>query len=222
VADYSRYYRVYAVDLLGEVGKSAPNRPAWDSPAYAEWLEDVLNGLHVETAILVGISQGAWTALKFAVYQPERVGKLVLITPGGILPDRMSFLFRALFYSFTGRWGIRQMNRLLYADQPVPEGVEDITALIMKHFKSRIGVLPLFSDAELGRLTMPILLLGGAKDALRDNPKIAARLRGFVPDLTVSIVSGGGHALLNTSAAIMAFLGNEEKCEPAEAMTANG
>jgi pimeloyl-ACP methyl ester carboxylesterase len=45
VGDYSRHFRVYAVDLPGEAGKSAPNRPAWDRPAFAEWLEDVFDGL---------------------------------------------------------------------------------------------------------------------------------------------------------------------------------
>src|SRR5262247_945497 len=48
VGEYSRHYRVYAVDLLGEPGKSAPARPSWDSPAYAEWLGDVLDALKVE------------------------------------------------------------------------------------------------------------------------------------------------------------------------------
>ncbi|MBI1880768.1 MAG: alpha/beta hydrolase, partial [Chloroflexi bacterium] len=50
VVEYSRQYRVYAVDLLGEPGKSAPSRPAWASSAYAEWLEDVLDALKIEKA----------------------------------------------------------------------------------------------------------------------------------------------------------------------------
>lgn len=47
VRTYSQHYRVYAVDLLGEPGKSAPNRPSWAGSAYTEWLEDVLNGLTI-------------------------------------------------------------------------------------------------------------------------------------------------------------------------------
>jgi pimeloyl-ACP methyl ester carboxylesterase len=96
VAEYGRQYHVYAVDLLGEPGKSAPNRPPWDGPAYAEWLEDVLDSLKIERATLIGLSQGGWTALKFAVYKPERVEKLVLLSPGGIVPDRLSFILRAV------------------------------------------------------------------------------------------------------------------------------
>jgi pimeloyl-ACP methyl ester carboxylesterase len=48
IAEYSSYFRVYAVDLPGEPGKSAQNRPAWDGPGYTEWLEDVLDGLEVQ------------------------------------------------------------------------------------------------------------------------------------------------------------------------------
>jgi pimeloyl-ACP methyl ester carboxylesterase len=208
--DYSRDHRVYAVDLLGEAGKSAPNRPAWDSPAYAEWLDDVLNALKVEKASLVGISQGAWTALKYAVYCPERVDKLVLITPGGVVPDRMTFLLRMMVLSLLGRRGIRGIMKVLFGDQTVPDGVEEVTAVVMSNFKARVGILPIFSDEELKRLTMPTLLLGGSKDALRDLEKIAARMRSLVPYIAVTIIPGAGHALLNTPPHVMPFLASEQ------------
>jgi len=156
IVEYSRHYRVYAVDLLGEPGKSAPSRPAWDGPAYAEWLDDVLAALEVEKAALLGISQGGWTALKFAAYQPERVEQFII--------------------------------------------------LIMTNFRPRIGLLPLFSDEELRRLTMPVLLLVGARDALRDGDKIAARMQKLVPDLTATIIPGAGHALFGTTPQVMPFL----------------
>ncbi len=211
IADYSRYFRVYAVDLLGEAGKSAPNRPAWDSPAYAEWLEDVFTALRIEKAVLVGISQGGWTALKFAVSRPERVEKLVLMCPGGIIPDRVSFIFRAIGLSLLGEWGTKQLVRMLYGGEPIPEGVEEIIVQMTRNFNPRMGVLPIFSDEELRRLTMPTLLIGGTKDALRDIPKIAARLETFLPQLEVMIIPGAGHVLMNTMSRILAFLEVEEK-----------
>lgn len=210
VLEYSRDHRVYAVDLLGEAGKSAPNRPAWDSPAYAEWLDDVLNALKVEKACLVGISQGAWTALKYAVYCPERVDKLVLITPGGVVPDRMTFILRMMVLSLLGRRGVRGIIKVLFGDQTVPDGVEEITAVVMRNFKARVGILPIFSDEELKRLTMPTLLLGGSKDALRDLEKIAGRMRSLVPHVMVHIIPGAGHALLNTPPHVMPFLAPEQ------------
>lgn len=206
VGEYGRFYRVYAVDLPGEPGKSSPNRPPWDGPAFTEWLEDVFGAFALDTAALIGISQGSWTALKFATAHPEQVTKLALICPGGIVPDRLSFAVRAIPLSLLGKWGVRPMTRLMFGNQPVPDGVVAITALITRHFKPRLGVLPLFSDEELARLRMPTFLLGGAEDAMRDMEKIAARLAQFAPRLTVKIVPEAGHALLDTAGPILSFL----------------
>jgi pimeloyl-ACP methyl ester carboxylesterase len=158
VAAYSQQHRVYAVDLPGEPGKSAPNRPAWDSPAFAEWLEDVFDALEIKKGMLLGVSQGGWTSLKLATYQPERVEKLVLLCPGGVVPDRTSFYIRFLPLLLLGRWGVKRANRMLFGDQPVPEEADDYLTLTMTHFKPRTGVVPIFSDEEMRRLTMPAVI----------------------------------------------------------------
>jgi pimeloyl-ACP methyl ester carboxylesterase len=99
---------------------------------------------------------------------------------------------------------------MLYADQRVSEGVEAMTAVLLSNFRMRVGLLPIFSDEELQRLTMPTLLLGGTKDALRDIENIAARLRKFAPQLDVAILPGAGHAVVNTAGHILPFLSAEE------------
>lgn len=60
------------------------------------------------------------------------------------------------------------------------EEADDYLTLTMTQFKPRTGVVPVFSDEELRRLTMPVLLLSGIQDA----EKIAARMRELVPNLT--------------------------------------
>lgn len=207
VPTYEQQYRVYAVDLPGEAGKSAENRPSWEDESFTEWLEDVLAALHIEQVILAGISQGAWTSLKYTTAHPERVSKLVLMCPGGIIPDKGSFIARAVFYSLMGTAGMKRMIQLLYGSQPIPDGVEEITSIVTTHFKPRVGVLPIFSDEELARLTMPVALIGGNQDAMRDIQAIAGRLEQHLPDVTTTIIPGAGHALLNTSGTVMDFLG---------------
>jgi pimeloyl-ACP methyl ester carboxylesterase len=206
VTDYSRQYRVLAIDLPGEPGKSAPNRPSWEGPAYREWLEDVLNALEIEAVTIIGLSQGAWTALKFAVSKPERVTALVVLSPGGITPDKLSFVVRALPLLLLGRWGIKRLNRLVLGGQSVPAEVEDALILLMTHFKVRVGRLPIFSDLELRRLTMPVQLLMGARDPLRDAEKITARMKQLAPHLTATILPEAGHALVNARTYILPFL----------------
>jgi pimeloyl-ACP methyl ester carboxylesterase len=206
VAEYSRRYRVLALDLPGEPGKSAPHRPSWAGPAYAEWLADALDALKLDAVAIIGLSQGGWTALKFAVAAPERVCALALINPGGIVPDKLSFVVRALPLLLLGRWGIRCMNRMILAGQAVPAEIDEAMTVIMTHFKGRLGALPIFTDAELRRLTMPVQLLTGARDPLRNARTITARMQQLAPHLSATIVPEGGHALVNSRAYILPFL----------------
>lgn len=48
VAEYSKDYRVYAVDLPGEPGHSTDQRPNLTSSAFSDWMTDVLAGLSVK------------------------------------------------------------------------------------------------------------------------------------------------------------------------------
>lgn len=204
---YTQHFRVYAVDLPGEPGRSTQHRPDWEGLAFAEWLSDVYDALGIEgEASLVGISQGSWTALRFATTYPERVKKMALMCPGGIVPDRTDYFLRVMVYSLLGKWGMKRILRELYGQEPIPEGLEAVMAVVMKQFKSRMGVLPIFSDEELARLTMPVYLVGGSDDPMRDHEQISARLREHLPNLRVTIKPGGGHALVNTVEDIAAFL----------------
>src|SRR5689334_23140145 len=45
VRAFAAHFRVYAIDMIGEAGLSAPSRPPLTSEAYALWLDEVLAGL---------------------------------------------------------------------------------------------------------------------------------------------------------------------------------
>jgi len=204
--EYSSHFRVFAVDTPGDPGKSVQARPAWNSPAYAEWLEDVLNGLHLPEVNLLGISQGGWIALKYAVYQPERIKKLALLAPAGIVADKTSFIVRAVLYSLAGRQGAEAINRMVLGNQSVHEDAIKYMNLILTQFRSRVEIMPLFTDQELKRLIMPVLLIGGRLDAIRNAEKIQARLKLLVPSLQTVIYPDRGHALINLAADCLPFL----------------
>lgn len=206
VVAYSANYCVYAVDLPGEPGRSAQNRPPMDSPAYAEWLQDVLDGLGIGRAVLVGISRGGWMALKFAVTDPERVAALVLMCPAGIAKPHWKFLPRMIVYSMLGDWGLRRLTRALFGEQPIPPGTEDVLITITRNVRSPLDVPPIFTDEELARLNMPVLLLGGGRDVLVNMPETAARLAQVVPQTVVEIDPTAGHAIINTAGAVQRFL----------------
>jgi pimeloyl-ACP methyl ester carboxylesterase len=76
-------YTVFAPDLLGH-GESAKPRGDYSLGAYASGIRDLLIGLAADPATVVGHSLGGGIAMQLAYQFPERCGRLVLISSGGI------------------------------------------------------------------------------------------------------------------------------------------
>lgn len=207
VARISADHRVYAIDIIGEPGRSAESRPTMRIAGnYARWLGEVLDGLNAPAAAVVGNSLGGWVALDFATAFPERVKKLVLLAPAGIAPARVSFMLSALLLKPLGRHGLGRLNRMVFGDAPIAESVLDYMNLIARQFRHRTEPMHVFSDDELRRLTMPILYVGGNRDVLLDTRKSASRLRSLLPNAQTSILPGVHHALVDQSARVSEFL----------------
>ena len=99
-----RHFHIYAVDLIGEPGLSAPSRPPLDSDAYALWLDDVLRELSITRTSLVGVSFGGWLALGYASRRPEAVAKVVAICPAGVGRQKIGVLLKAPLLLMLGEW----------------------------------------------------------------------------------------------------------------------
>ncbi|NKY97980.1 alpha/beta fold hydrolase [Nocardiopsis alborubida] len=199
--------RVYAVDVIGEPGLSAPARPPLDSDAHARWLEEVMDGLGLVDASVVGMSLGGWLALDLATRRPDRVRRLGLLCPGGLGRQRTGRILAGTALRVLGPWGRRRSVQAmtgLSADETrsALESVERTFA----HFRPRTETLPRFSDRALARLSMPVLAIVGERDAMFDSGQSARRLRESVPHAAVSVLPGVGHAVLGQGPAITAFL----------------
>jgi pimeloyl-ACP methyl ester carboxylesterase len=86
-------HMVVAPDLLGH-GESAKPRGDYSLGAHASGIRDLLVGLNVKGATVVGHSLGGGIAMQFAYQFPERCERLVLVSSGG-LGDEVSPLLRA-------------------------------------------------------------------------------------------------------------------------------
>lgn len=206
IKEYSHNYRVYAVDIPGEPGKSDENRPSLSGSYYAKWLKDIFDYLSLEKANVVGISLGAWLAIKFSVSYPEKVSKLVLLCPSGVGNQKKSFIFKAAFYTLLGEKGIDKLYYKINGDQPIPEEMLKYQKLIGKSFNYRRETIPIFSDNELKLLTMPTVLFVGAKDIMLYSDESARRFGELLPHAEINIVADAGHSNVNDVKKIMAWL----------------
>jgi pimeloyl-ACP methyl ester carboxylesterase len=206
VASWSQHFRVYAVDVIGEPGLSAPSRPSLASDAYAAWLDDVLRGLAVNRASMVGVSLGGWLALDYATRRPERVDRLVVLAPGGIGRQKWGVVLVALLLRPFGRWGLRTTMQLALGDLPTDGEVVEYFMLIHRHFRPRRELLPRFSDDALRGLAVPVLVVVGDRDAMLDSHDTRRRLERIQSRASVRFLPDAGHALFGQTGAVLEYL----------------
>jgi len=91
-----RGVRVIAVDLRGFGLSDKPTRPGeYSLAAFCADLDAVLDELSLNSPALVGHSMGGGVALHYALTKPERVSRIALINPVGLVPLKMLVLGRA-------------------------------------------------------------------------------------------------------------------------------
>ena len=109
IADLSRNHRVYALDMMGQPSKSIPDQPIRNRGEMAEWLTSMLDALGISKTDLIGYSYGGFAALNYALHTPDRLRKLVLLTPiGCFVPLKTQFYIRGMLTRLPGRFWIEQ------------------------------------------------------------------------------------------------------------------
>lgn len=203
---YARSFRVYALDLPGEPGRSDERQLPFDTLDYVQWLADVFHHLQMDKAALVGASLGAWLAAKFAAHHQDKVSKLVLLCPAGVGSQNQEFKEIALALLSKGEGGVKELFRTINGDDTMPEIILNYQMLIGAHFNTRQEEIPLFSDEELMSLSMPSLLFVGEKDILLRSAETAQRYGSLVKQAQIVMLPEKGHSLTGLVDEIQEFL----------------
>lgn len=202
IAGLSRHFRTYAVDVIGQPGKSLTPEPLRDRYDYAQWLTGLLDALSIERTSIVGCSFGGFLALNQASLMPERINRVVLISPVGIFSSQ----FWRLFYVFRIKRPILKLKRLLTGGKQ-PSSLADLgvspprdakwgalMAATMSAF-ARMSVIspPVFSTRELRAIPVPALLLIGDAERSCDPPAMLKSAQKRMPLLEGAIVPDANH-----------------------------
>ncbi len=219
ISELSQHYRTYALDILGNAGKSVSTHPMPTQSDCAEWLGQVLDVLRIEETHIAGLSYGGWIALNFALHAPNRVKKTVLISPASpLVPFKKGFVLRllpsALFpFSPVIAFG---MQSLFGKGFGVNKKFMRQLVMAGKYCRILSGASPfpnVFSDDELRRIETPVLLLLGEQEVCFDPHAALGRAKNLIPNIESEIMPNVGHALTMeqpeiTNARILAFFGD--------------
>ena len=85
----SKYFRVYALDIIGHPGRSAPTPVSLLDNSYVDWISDVIDGLDLQSAHVGGQSAGGGIAMKVGIEAPHRTRSVILFGPTGLSRARL-------------------------------------------------------------------------------------------------------------------------------------
>jgi 2-hydroxy-6-oxonona-2,4-dienedioate hydrolase len=209
VRELSRHFRLVLYDMVGHGLTEKPDRP-YTIDVLSGHLLDVLDALGIERAHLSGESIGGWVAAWTAAHAPERVGRLVLNTPGNITnkPEVMAAVRDSslkavreaslesvrsrvewLFYDKTMVTDELVRMRLAIYTQPAFErAMENIVAVQDWEFRAPF----VWSPEWCQKIAAPTLLLWTDHDPTGGLDE-AALLQQWIPDTRLKIIEGAGH-----------------------------
>ena len=208
IAALSDHYRVIAVDLPG-FGKSYKHVDEFSMSFFAETVVRLQKSLAIERATWVGHSMGGQISIQGALFYPDNIKQLVLISPAGFeqfseqegammtqfvtpasikaTPDSMvRKTFQTTFYEFPEEAAFMAEDRVAIRGA---DGFELYTKAYAGSVRAMLEE-PVF--ARLADVQQPTLIIFGKQDALIPNKQLH-------PQMTTLQVAEKGHTNLPDS-----------------------
>jgi pimeloyl-ACP methyl ester carboxylesterase len=216
IGPLSSAFRVFAVDIIGEPGKSRQVRLLKNREDCATWLCDLIQNLGITRPDIAGLSYGGWHTLNFSFSHPDKVNRIAVLAPAGsILPYSWPVLalLRILPYMPVKP---NPLNRFFAKGICPDELFARQFALGVNHFRyadPRKSIFTnVFSDSELRSIHTPTLFLAGENEVIYDPGAAIDRVKKIMPEVTTALIPGAGHlvsmdqpALVNEQ--VLKFLG---------------
>jgi len=203
IAALSQRYRTYAVDMMGDIGRSVSTRRIRDTGNLMSWLDELFRELKLKDGFhLLGVSYGGWAAAQYGLRFSKRLGKLVLLAPAAsVLPTNIQFYLRAIPMLTRTRSAARGMVRWLMEDlaRKDPARLElslDRVMMTMACLRPhRVPGPNLLTDDEWQSFSMPVLFVVGEHEKIYSASKAIERLKNVAPQVRTQIVAAAGHDL---------------------------
>lgn len=150
---FSADYRVIAIDTRGH-GQSPRGEKPFTIKQFAEDLHNFMEEKGMEKATLLGFSDGGNIALTFALKYPEKVERMIVdganLFPRGVKP----------LYQWPIEIGYRIAKLFAKKSEKAKQNAEMLGLMVNE---------PHIDPTALARLTMPVLVVAGTKDMIKES-----------------------------------------------------
>ena len=194
IAYFSEKYHVIAIDTRGHGQSPRGNKP-FAIKQFADDLLDFMDEKAIEKAQLLGFSDGGNIALTFALKHPERVDKLILnganLFPSGV---KRRYQWPIELGYHIAKWFSRKSDE-------ARKNAELLGLMVNE---------PQIDPSELAKLTMPVLVIAGTKDMIKESH--TRLIYNSLPNAALELIQGD-HFIANKNpeafnAAVEKFLQN--------------
>ena len=200
-------FRIIRLDVpgFGLTGPAKSNN--YSIELFVEFLDQFTKSLHINRFYLAGSSLGGWLSLEFAINNPDKVMKLILINSAGYI-DRNNFPLPFLIaqtpvlrnvFSFTPKAVVRRFVRQVFYDQSkVTEDVVDRYYDIFQREGNKKAFVQFANTRftqntnSLNDLAMPVLIQWGKEDRWL-NVENAYKFQEAIPTNQLIIYDETGH-----------------------------
>jgi pimeloyl-ACP methyl ester carboxylesterase len=184
---FAQHYRVITPDSRGQ-GRTTDSDAPLSYHLMAEDMVRLMDYLKLDSAYIVGWSDGAIIGLDMAMHHPERVKALVAYgaytNPDGLKPENVAFFRTAKPEVLQAAMGAEYL-RLSSTPEQLPVIVEKLRTMWLAE--------PNFTAADLATIKSPTLILDGEEEELIriDHVKEFAQA---IPDAELILMPGTGHS----------------------------
>lgn len=178
IAYFSKDYRVIALDTRGH-GLSPRGDKPFTINQFSDDLYGFMNEKGITKPILLGFSDGGNIALTFALKHPERVEKLIL-NGANLFPQGVKPIYQ---------WPIvigYHLVKCFSNKSPEAKKKAELLGLMVNE--------PHIDPAQLSVLSMPVLVIAGTKDMIKQ--KHTQLIYKSLPNATLEIINGN-HFIAN-------------------------
>jgi pimeloyl-ACP methyl ester carboxylesterase len=175
-------FQVIAVSTRGHGKSEIGNQPLTLEQRATDAMA-VINAVTRESVIVIGFSDGGYSAYKLAALYPNRVKKMIVMGAGEIRPGLREFKFTAKQAMAMDKPFWDQQLKLM----PEPNRLEDMFAQVANCYNN-VTV----SKDLLSTIKCPVLVMAGDGDDGNPVERVVSAGR-FIPKHQISIIPNTGH-----------------------------